>query len=84
LDYGVTISKLYLLLPLTITVHDYMAFSIVASLSLSIKYETQNDPPLTELHSMEQRAEDLDILDGENKRPQTRQHDQGAMASWAR
>lgn len=57
---------------------------IVASQSLSIKYETQNDPPLTELRSLEQRAEDLDVLDGENKRHQTRQHDQGTMASWAR
>lgn len=33
---------------------------------------------------MAQRAEDLDVLDGENKRHQTRQHDQGAMASGAR
>lgn len=68
----------------SLTVYGYMTFPItcplpVASQSSSIKCETQNDPLLTELRSMEQR----DVLDGENNQLQTRQHDQGAMASWA-
>lgn len=67
----------------SLTVHGYMAFSITCSLPIAsqssyMKCETQNDPPLAELRSMEQH----DVLDGENKRLQIHQHDQGAMASW--